>query len=135
MKGTKAGKLTYEARVFVVAQLATFASPQEIARAVRTLYGIEVSRQAISRYDPSNPYGPRAAGRWKKVHQETRRRFLTSVADVPVAHRVYRLKCLNAMFDEALEKNDLKMAARLLEQAGREVGDRRVNRRDTSISA
>ena len=113
-------RLTDEIREFVVRSLARYETPSQVAAAVRAVFGIEVSRQLIYKYDPDGSKPP--AQRWIDLHAATRARFLAHLAEIGVAQKVFRLKMLDRFAREAEENNNCMAAARFLEQAAKECG-------------
>lgn len=57
-----------------------------------------------------------------------RERFTAETADIPIAHRAYRLRALGRMAEKAESMKNIALTAQLLEQAAKEVGDIYVNR-------
>jgi hypothetical protein len=53
-----------EARRYIVKALARDESPSEVAEAVKTNYGVIVSRQAIEHYDPRKHQAKRLSNKW-----------------------------------------------------------------------
>lgn len=108
----------------IVTRLACFESPSEVAEAVRERFGIEVPRQQVYGYDAAaaEQTGRRIAQHWRELFWETRRRYLSDMASVGVANKVYRLRRLDEMFRKAERMGNLRLAAALLEQAAKEVG-------------
>ena len=106
----------------IVQGLACFMTPTDIARSIREDFDITISRQQVHRYDPEGSFGNRLAPRWRLLHGNTRRRFLDEVADIPIALRAWRLRCLNELYMTAWENSNLTECRRLLERAAIEVG-------------
>ncbi len=117
------GKLTDEIRALVVTELALFSSPTEIAAMVKERFNVVITRQGVHGYDPASHRGYRLASRWKLLHKETRRRFLKDITSIPIANRAYRLRMLDKMMRAAEARGNLALAASLIEQAAKEVGD------------
>jgi hypothetical protein len=113
-------RLTDEIREFVVRSLARYETPSQVAAAVREVFGIEVSRQLIYKYDPAGSKPP--AQRWIDLHAATRARFLAELAEIGVAQKVVRLQMLDRFAREADDNDDFSEAAAFLEQAAKECG-------------
>jgi hypothetical protein len=109
-----------EVKEFIVKSLARFDTPSQVAEAVRVKFNIEVSRQQVYRYDPSNPEPP--SQRWKELHAATRRACLRDLAEIGIAQKAVRLGMLNRMAQHAMENNYFIKAAGFLEQAAKECG-------------
>jgi len=112
--------LTDEMKTFVVMGLARFDTPSEVARAVKSTFGVEMTRHHVHLYDPACAQRP--ASRWCELHAATRRAFLAELAQIGVSHKVVRLKLLDDMTHRAMENHYLEVAAAFLEQAAKECG-------------
>lgn len=84
--------------------------------------GIRDAEHAVERSKSSNPDH-------LELHRRARAEYEASIADIPVASAVYRVKQLDKMFHEAMGKRNFRMAASLLEQAAKESGGAYSNRR------
>ena len=122
MKGRPPPKLTDEARTFVVQGLACFGTPTEMVRAVRERFGLEISAQGCEAYDPTKRAGWNLAEKWMAIFQATRAAFVAEMETVGVAHRSVRLSKLDQLCTHAMQAANLALAARVMEQAAREVG-------------
>ena len=114
--------LSDEIKTAIVQRLACFMSPTDIARSIKEDFDIAISRQQVHRYDPDGSFGNRLAPRWRLLHDNTRRRFLDEVAEIPIALRAWRLRHLHELYLTAREKGDLTECLGLLKQAAIEVG-------------
>lgn len=123
------GKLTDEARTFVVQALACFDYPANVTEAVKKEFGVEITKQAIEAYDPTKRAGKNLARRWATIFEDTRKAFLDSLISIPIAHRAVRLRAIQRMAERAERQQNYQLAAQLLEQAAKEVGDIYTNRR------
>ena len=130
-KGKRKGGLTDVHRAFIIQQVACFMGPTETAAAVNEEFGLNVSRQAIERYDPSKLAGRQMAQRWKELFKITREAFIDHVENrVPHAHKSLRIKKL-ARASDVFERNGNYIAmARMLEQIAKEVGNVHTNRHE-----
>ncbi|CAA2140300.1 DUF2280 domain-containing protein [Hyphomicrobium sp. ghe19] len=123
------GKLTNEARTFVVQALACFDYPADVADAVKKEFGVEITKQAIEAYDPTKRAGKNLSRRWAMIFEDTRRAFLDRLISIPIAHRSVRLRAIQRMAERAERQKNYQLAAQLLEQAAKEVGDAYTSRR------
>lgn len=121
-------KLTPDAQVFAVQALACFDSPATVAAALRKEFGCDIAPQSVEAYDPTKRAGRNLAKRWVKLFEETRADFIKSAAHIGVSHRTARLRTIQRMADRAESQGNLDLAARLLEQAAKEMGDSYSNR-------
>ena len=68
--------------------------------------------------------------KWKALFEETRKTFLEDTATIAISHRAVRLRALQRMSEKAEMQGNMVLAASLLEQAAKEVGDSFTNRRE-----
>lgn len=124
--------LTDPAKLFVVQALACFDTPSQVASAVKQEFGLEVSRQQVSIYDPTRPAGRSLSKKLAATFQATREAFLKEAATVPVAHQAYRLRVLNRALERAEKSGNTTLVLQILEQAAREMGGAFTNRREVT---
>ena len=118
-----------EVKAFIVQALACFDTPSQVVTAVKTEFGIEITRQQCESHDPTKFAGRALGERWAKLFHECRDRFREETADIPIANRAFRLRTLGRMAERAESMKNMVLTAQLLEQAAKEVGDVFVNRR------
>lgn len=121
--------LSSEVKTFVIQALACFDTPSQVVEAVQKEFGIGITRQQVESHDPTKVSGKKLADRWKKLFEESRKRFREETVDIPIANRAYRLRALGRMAEKAENMKNMALTAQLLEQAAKEVGDVYVNRR------
>lgn len=63
-----------------------------------------------------------------ELYETTRKAFLEDTTEIAVSHRSVRLRALQRMAERAESRNNLQLAAQLLEQAAKECGDAYTNR-------
>lgn len=124
------GKLTAELQTYVVQRLACFDSPSEIAATLRRDQGIEITPQSIECYDPTKQAGRTLKEEWRALFGATRKAFLEDTAEIGIAHRSVRLRKLDRMASAAEGKGNIVLAAALMEQAAKEMGNTYTNRRE-----
>lgn len=122
--------LTPDVKLFIVTQLACFETPAQVRAAVRERFGLDLTPQQLQPYDPTTVTGQRLSKKLAEVFFQTRERFKTEVADIPIASQAYRLRMLDRLARGAAEKNNAPLVATLLEQAAKEVGGAFTNRRE-----
>nr|WP_314877312.1 DUF2280 domain-containing protein [uncultured Pseudomonas sp.] len=120
--------LRSEVKAFIVQALACFDTPSQVVEAVKKEFGVDVSRQVCEGHDPTKYAGRGLAKRWADMFHACRERFTAETADIPIAHRAYRLRALGRMAEKAESMKNMALTAQLLEQAAKEVGDVYVNR-------
>lgn len=121
-------KLSDEVKTFIVQALACFDSPSVVAASVKKEFGVEVSRQLVESHDPNKKSATGLAAKWRILFKETRKAFLEDTAEIAISHRTVRLRALQRMAEKAEERGNMVLAASLLEQAAKEVGDAYTNR-------
>lgn len=114
--------LTNDVKALIVDRIAQFLSPQEVVDEIKRQFGIELNRQTIERYDPSKVAGVNLSKRWRVLFDARRRAYLSAVENVPIANLAVRLQWLQDMVLDLKAMRNYLGAARLLEQAAREVG-------------
>ena len=115
-------KLTSEQKLFIVGELAMYASPSEVAEAVFERFGVRIDRSQVARYDPDNVRSVSTSQELRDCFAARRKRFLEEVDDIPIANRAYRVAQLQRMFIRARDAGNRQQAAALLEQAAKETG-------------
>jgi hypothetical protein len=123
-------KLDDQHKQFIVQALACFDSPTQVSRAVKEEFGIDVPKEQVQQYNPTRAAAKWLGKKWRALFEETRKRFLDDVAAIPVANQSYRLRSLQRLHDQAVERKNAQLAAQLLEQAAKEVGGAYTNRRE-----
>lgn len=126
------GTLRDEVKTFIVQSLACFDTPSVVVDAVRKEFGATITRQSVEGYDPTKKAGGNLAEKWRLLFEETRRTFLEDTATIAISHRAVRLRALQRMAEKAETQGNMVLAANLLEQAAKEVGDSYTNRRQIS---
>ena len=121
--------LKNEVKSFIVQALACFDTPSQVVEAVKSEYGVVVSRQQVETHDPTKSAGKGLAVKWATLFHDTRKRFREETAEIPIANRAFRLRGLGRMAEKAEAMRNLALTAQLYEQAAKEVGDVYVNRR------
>jgi hypothetical protein len=117
-----------EVKAFIIQSLACFDSLAIVAEAVQKQFGIKVTPQQIKSHDPTKASGKGLAKKWVALFNSTRTRFQTEISDIPIANKSYRLRTLDRMMTKAEKMQNLALAASLMEQAAKEVGEAYTNR-------
>lgn len=129
MAGKGEAKLNDAARTYVVTALACFDAPSVVAEAVRKEFGIVITPQSIEGYDPTKRAGAKLAAKWVALFTEARKQFTEVTADIGISHKSTRLRMLQRMAEKAEKQGNIAMAANLLEQAAKEMGNAYTNTR------
>lgn len=109
--------------------LACFESPTQVATSVKAQFGLVLSRQRIEAWHPERVAGAHLDAKWRDLFDNTRKRLLAELDNIPLAHRAYRLRQLGRNLERAEQIGNIPLANQVLEQAAREVGDVYMNRR------
>ena len=121
--------LNTKVKAYIVRGLATYMTPSEVVDAVKQEFGgLIVTRQQVAKYDPDKASGVNLSDKWQQLFVKHRKDFNDEVDSIPIANKAYRLKMLDEMAREALESKNRPLAAKLLEQAAKEVGEAFTNR-------
>jgi hypothetical protein len=114
---------------FIVVHLACHDTPSQVVRAVKDEFGLEISRMQAHRYDPTRSAGKDVSKELRALFFETREKFDKAADEIPIAKKAYRLRALQKMFEFAESRQNLPLAAQLLEQAAKESGGGYTNTR------
>ena len=125
-------KLTSQHKRAIIERLACYESPTEVQAAMKSEYAIDVSLPQILYYKPESA-GTELGQAWKDLHAQIRKRFLEDTSDIAIAQKSYRLRRLEQMSRAAEGKKNYPLAAQLLEQAAKEVGEAYTNRRHVRV--
>lgn len=120
--------LSTEVKAFIVQSLACFEPPTKVIELVKAEFNVQVSRQQVSQYSPGNAMAAKLSQKWIDLFESTRARFQTEISDIPIANKAYRLRTLDRMMTRAENMRNMALAATLIEQAAKEVGDAYTNR-------
>lgn len=120
--------LSTEVKAFIVQSLACFEPPTKVIELVKAEFGVVISRQQVSQYSPGNAMAAKLSQKWVDLFHSTRERFQTEISDIPIANKAYRLRALDRMMTRAEGMKNMALAASLMEQAAKEVGDAYSNK-------
>lgn len=117
-----------EVKAFIVQSLACFDTPSQVVELVKKEFGLSITRQQVESHDPTKANGRGLAQKWVELFHETRKRFQTELSDIPIANKAYRLRALDRMMTRAEGMKNMALAASMMEQAAKEVGDAYSNK-------
>ena len=126
--------LSPEVKAFIVQALACFDTPTQIASQVKQEFGLDISIQQVSSYDPTKAIAKNLGQKWIDLFNATRTRFQTELSDIPIANKAYRLRALDRMMTKAESMRNMALAASLMEQAAKECGDAYTNKQKVEHS-
>lgn len=122
-------RLTAEQKTFIVQRLACFDTPSTVAEAVKEEFGVDLTRQHVEQYDPTKRAGQALSVKYREIFEQTREKFKSDTSEIPVAHKSVRLLRLQRMADRCERMKNFALAAQLLEQVAKEMGDHYTNLR------
>ncbi|MBP2495285.1 hypothetical protein ABID82_002383 [Methylobacterium sp. PvP062] len=120
--------LSDEVKTFIVQQLACFDPPSVVVKAVKAEFNETVSPQQVESYNPERRAGQNLGEHLRELFRVTREAFLEDTASIGISHRVTRLRTLQRLADRAETQGNIALAAQLVVQAAKEVGDVFTNR-------
>lgn len=115
-------KLTEEAQLYVVQALACFESLPEVRAAVQKEWGVEVTVQALQRYDPTTKAGEGGREKWLSIFEATRKEYLENSARIAISHRAVRLAYLDRVAKAAFSRNNFQQVMAAVELAEKVTG-------------
>jgi hypothetical protein len=116
-------------KLHIITALACFESPTQVVTSVKEQFGLVLSRQRIEAWHPERVAGTHLDAKWRDIFEDTRKRLLAELDNIPIAHRSYRLRQLGRNLERAEDMRNLTLVLQVLEQAAKEMGDVYVNRR------
>jgi hypothetical protein len=108
----------------IVAALACYDTPEQVAASVKQQFGLALSRQRIEAWHPERRAGAKLGKRWRELFYETRGKLLAELDDIPIACQAYRLRVLDRVAARAEEMGNLQLALKILRQAAEEMGEK-----------
>jgi hypothetical protein len=121
-------KLNDALRTYVVQRLAGHDSPGAIMRALAEDHGVVISNQSVTRYDPTSYNGQRSCGkRWRTLFFTTRAAIEAGQAEIAAANKMVRVRWLDFMARDAMDRRKYRAARELLADVARELGQRDTN--------
>lgn len=121
-------KLTNEVKLCIVQHLACYDSPSEVVDSIKTVYGLNVTRQQVEAYDPTKQAGLKLQDKWKVIFDSVRDKFVLETSTIPIAHKAYRLRQMQKAHDYFTSRKNFIASSKILEQAAKEVGEIYVNK-------
>ncbi|MEY0933806.1 DUF2280 domain-containing protein [Providencia rettgeri] len=117
-----------EVKASIVQALACYDTPSQVVALVKQEFGLSVTLQQVSSYDPTKAIAKNLGQKWVDLFNETRKRFQEEVSDIPIANKAYRLRMLDRMATKAEGMRNFSLTAQLVEQAAKECGDAYTNK-------
>lgn len=119
--------LSTEVKAFIVQAIACFDTPSQVVKAVQIEFNLNITRQQVESHDPTKANGKKLAQKWVELFHFTRERLQNEISGIPIANKACRLRSLDRMVAQAEGAKNYGMAAHLIEQAAKEVGDAYTN--------
>ena len=120
--------LNKKQKLFIVRSLAQFNTPQETVVLVKEEFNIDVSRQQCEAYDPTKRVGKDLSDELKKEFEVTRKDFLDTPQNIPIANLSVRLQRLENQY---IKHGKNRVAAlSILKQAAEDMGGKYTNKQE-----
>lgn len=129
-------RMRKELKVYVVRALAVFNTPTEVIDLIKVNYPEDYEQlrqnknglkpQNIECYDPTKRAGSELCADLKAEFEATRKQFLDSPKQIPIANLTYRLERMQRIVDGASKNSVLQL--KTLEQAAKDAGGAFTNR-------
>lgn len=123
------GGLAEPVKVAIVRALAAWDSPSVVARAVNEEFGLQLSRQAVERYDPTKAAGAALSAKLRELFHEARQALVEETSKVGAANKAVRVRRLERMADRAEAMGNTAEARACLRQIAEEEGGLLTNAR------
>ncbi|BDI33424.1 hypothetical protein CCAX7_54750 [Capsulimonas corticalis] len=116
---------------YIIDRLAQYAGPTEIRSEIMDLFGRDVPKATINRYNPNTVQGEKEmAEALKALFFERRARYLDRLDDIPIANPAVRLQKIQSVVDRCeINGNDV-LLLQAAKQAAEERGGAYTNRRE-----
>ncbi|EOV1170814.1 DUF2280 domain-containing protein [Vibrio fluvialis] len=120
--------ITSDVKAFIVQALACFDTPSTVVALVKKEFGVSVTIQQVSLYDPTKAAGKALSRKWVDLFNSTRQSCKAKLSEIPISNKAYRLRVLDRMAADAENAKNYPLAAKILEQAAKECGDSYTNK-------
>lgn len=122
-------RLNSEQKVFIVTSYARFDGTTEILRSFREKYGVDLPNQQVVHYNVGTA-SCQCSPKLQELFHASRKAFLGNVDAIGIANKTVRIQRLEYLCSLALSRKNVKLAAELMEQAAKEMGEVFTNRRE-----
>lgn len=106
----------------IVEHLACYQSHAEVAELIASEFDVTLTPRHVRAYDPTS-FQFAGSHRWLDYFQLVRKRCEQELGEVAIARRIYRIRRLQRILDQAMERGDYRLALKTLEQAAKEMGN------------
>jgi hypothetical protein len=121
--------LSNEQKAWIVGAFARFDGVAEVCRSFKDEFGLELPKPHALAYNPDGTKY-RGAPKWHDLFERERETFLDNVSAIGIANKSFRLQSLDKLCAIAMERRNIKLAAEILEQAAKEMGEVFTNKRE-----
>jgi hypothetical protein len=118
----KPNKIPEPLKTLITQALACGDTPTIVQRSIHAEFGLSLSLQCVEQYDPTKTAGQRLGAKYRAIFWATRMAWGKELANIGVAHRAFRLRALQRIVEKAEDSGDVRLMAKVLEQAARECG-------------
>ncbi len=116
-------RLTDPQKRFIVRRIACFVALTQIRKEFQAEFGLALSEDQASKYDPTTAQGSDDLGdELKQYFEDVRKRYTTDEESVPIAHRAFRLRKLSELLDHKIVGMAPTLQMNILRQAAMEMG-------------
>ena len=122
-------RLNSEQKHFIVTSYARFDGTGEVCRTFKEKFGVDLPQAQAIHYNVAGA-SCMCAQRWKDLFYAVRKAFLENVDAIGIANKTVRIQRLEYLCTLALGRKNVKLAAELMEQAAKEMGEVFTNRRE-----
>jgi hypothetical protein len=100
-----------------------------VCRSFKDEFGLDLPKPHALAYNPGGA-NYRGSPKWHDLFDRERRSFLDNVSAIGIANKTVRIRRLGQLCVIAMERRNVKLAADLMEQAAKEMGEVFTNRRE-----
>ena len=110
--------ITNEAYKEIIQRIARYDAPNAIAREVNKAYHTQLTTLAVKvlENDPQT----------KSMIVRTRQKFMSSLQEIPIVHKVVRMSRYETLYHEAVDHGDISKAVEVLIEARNEMEGKRI---------
>ena len=106
----------------IVEHLACYQSHAEVVDLISGEFDVTLTPRHVRAYDPMS-FQFAGSHRWMDYYLIVRERCNKELGEVAIAHRAYRIRQLQRILDLAMERGEVRLALKILEQAAKEMGN------------
>jgi hypothetical protein len=122
--------LPHKVQKFIVEQNACDEKPSDVVKAVKEEFGVDVTRQAVERYDPTKAYGAHLRQALVDYYWEVREKYEQQEEKRGIGSISYRLRRLGVLERTAFARGNSLEARECMKQAAEDKGGKYTNRRE-----